>query len=70
MKIGAHHGRGLSETLRLPKMFPEAIRGFLEALANFDHPVSGSTLITESRSPLSNCQKSNTGLKGTGFGIC
>jgi hypothetical protein len=45
MKIGAHHGRGLSETLRLPTMFPRMIRGFLDGLADSGHPVSGSTLI-------------------------
>ena len=45
MKIGAHHGRGLSETLRLPTMFPQTIRGFLDPLADFDPLVSGSTLI-------------------------
>jgi hypothetical protein len=45
MKIGAHHGRGLSETLRLPTMFPQIIRGFLDPLADSGHPVSGSTLI-------------------------
>jgi hypothetical protein len=45
MKIGAHHGRGLSETLRVPTMFPQSIRGFLDPWADFAPPVSGSTLI-------------------------
>ena len=45
MKIGAHHGRGLSETLRLPTMFPQIVRGFLDALADSAPPVSGFTLI-------------------------
>jgi hypothetical protein len=35
MKIGAHHGRGLSETLRVPTMFPQSIRGFLDPWADF-----------------------------------
>ena len=52
MKIGAHHGRGLSETLRLPTMFPRMIRGFLDALADSGHPISGSTLIASDSSRL------------------
>ena len=52
MKIGAHHGRGLSETLRVPTMFPQSIRGFLDGLADSGHPVSGSTLIVSDSSRL------------------
>jgi hypothetical protein len=45
MKIGAHHGRGLRETLRLAPLFPRIIRGFLHALADSHPLVSGSALI-------------------------
>jgi hypothetical protein len=72
MKIGAHHGRGVSETLRLPTMFPQMIRGFLDALADSDRPVSVSTLIAvaERRQFGEELQEIQYRLKGTGFGIC
>ena len=72
MKIGAHHGRGLSETLRLQTMFPQMIRGFLDASGDSDHPVSGSALIavTGRRQFDEELQEIQYRLKGTGFGIC